>query len=47
LCRRPLLRRGQRKGREAGPEAYADWFMTFKKLPKEKLNIPAAAKATV
>ena len=27
-------------------DAYAlDWFMTFKKLPKEKLNLPAAAKA--
>jgi peroxiredoxin (alkyl hydroperoxide reductase subunit C) len=28
------------------PDAYAlDWFMTFKKLPKEKLKLPAAAKA--
>lgn len=28
------------------PDAYAlDWFMTFKKLPKEKLNLPPAAKA--
>jgi peroxiredoxin (alkyl hydroperoxide reductase subunit C) len=27
-------------------DAYAlDWFITFKKLPKEKLNLPAAAKA--
>ena len=27
------------------PDAYAlDWFMTFKKLPKEKLKLPAAAK---
>lgn len=27
------------------PDAYAlDWFMTFKKLPKEKLGLPAAAK---
>ena len=26
------------------PDAYAlDWFMTFKKLPKEKLNLPPAA----
>ncbi len=26
-------------------DCYAlDWFMTFKKLPKEKLNLPAAAK---
>jgi peroxiredoxin (alkyl hydroperoxide reductase subunit C) len=25
------------------PDAYAlDWFMTFKKLPKEKLNLPSA-----
>ncbi len=28
------------------PDAYAlDWFMTFKRLPKEKCNLPAAAKA--
>jgi peroxiredoxin (alkyl hydroperoxide reductase subunit C) len=28
------------------PDAYAlDWFMTFKKLPKEKLKLPTAAKA--
>ena len=27
------------------PDAYAlDWFMTFKKLPKEKLDLPPAAK---
>jgi hypothetical protein len=27
------------------PDAYAlDWYMTFKKLPKEKLNLPTAAK---
>ena len=28
------------------PDVYAlDWFMTFKKLPKEKLKLPTAAKA--
>jgi hypothetical protein len=28
------------------PDAYAlDWFMTFKKLPKEQLKLPAGAKA--
>ena len=27
------------------PDSYAlDWFMTFKKLPKEKLNLPPAAR---
>jgi hypothetical protein len=27
------------------PDAYAlDWFMTFKKLPLEKLNLPPAAQ---
>lgn len=28
-----------------GADSYAlDWFMTFKKLPKEKLNLPSAAR---
>jgi peroxiredoxin (alkyl hydroperoxide reductase subunit C) len=39
---------GVAKERVEKPSAdtYAlDWFMTFKKLPKDKLNLPPAAKA--
>lgn len=38
---------GTAKERVEKPEADAyalDWFMTFKKLPKSKLNLPAAAR---
>ena len=35
----------KRRVEKPDPDAYAlDWFMTFKKLPKEKLGLPAAAK---